>query len=251
VQTAVTELARLGELEVGYQEGPKGCNRYRVVMDKPPANFAPPPQSLRGAESAPPQNLRGTGETEDSQVKAGDPANFAPPPQDLHPAESAGDPANFAPGTVKEPSENSPTESSPEGDAGGDDPTLFGDGVAPPPKRPRRQRKSRPESHPRFDEWYAAYPLHQDRGDAEKAYAEVVAKGADPDDLLAGAIRYQDDPKVKNGYTKGPARWLRAKCWLDEPAPPRGQSSANGHKSSGGHQSFQNPTDPDAYKGTF
>ena len=109
---------------------------------------------------------------------------------------------------------------------GGNGPaTLFGEA---PAKRGRPLRKPKPAEHPRFAEWYAAYPLHKDRGDAEKAYADAVAAGAGPDVLLAAAHRYHDDPYVKRGYIKRPARWLHAKCWLDEPAP---RPSANGQRS--------------------
>jgi hypothetical protein len=114
---------------------------------------------------------------------------------------------------------NSPSESS-KGGLGGD--ALF---AADKESKSRTRRQSLPVTHPRFDEWYGAYPLHKARGDAEKAYAEAVAKGADPDDLLAGAVRYQDDPQVKRGFIKYPGGWLRSKCWLDEPAP---HPSANG-----------------------
>jgi hypothetical protein len=79
VQAAITELVKLGELEVGYNTGPKGCNRYRVIM-RTPAESAPP-QNLHPAESAPPQNPAPT-------------------------------PAESAPGTVHEPSKNSSAKSS-------------------------------------------------------------------------------------------------------------------------------------------
>jgi helix-turn-helix protein len=103
VQSAVAELAALGELEVRYNEGPKGCNRYRVIMGGDPRNICTP------ADIAPPQNLRGsTGRKAKSrQVKAQDPAESAPPqisqepPQNLHPT-----PAESAPVTVLEPKAN-------------------------------------------------------------------------------------------------------------------------------------------------
>ena len=40
VQAAIIDCAKLGELEVGYQQGPKGCNRYRVLMVVTPADIA-------------------------------------------------------------------------------------------------------------------------------------------------------------------------------------------------------------------
>lgn len=95
--------------------------------------------------------------------------------------------------------------------------SLFGDDL---PATERKRASPRPNPAARFEEWYGHYPLHKARGEAEKAYTAAVRAGADPDDLIAGAIRYQRDPKVLRGFTKNPATWLRAKCWLDEPEPP-------------------------------
>jgi hypothetical protein len=102
VQSALAELVKLGELEVRYNEGPKGCNRYRVIMSDPrnirtPADIAPP-QTLRGSSS---------GAAKSPQDSKADPAESAPPqisqppPQNLHPT-----PAESAPVTVLEPKPN-------------------------------------------------------------------------------------------------------------------------------------------------
>jgi hypothetical protein len=221
IQGAVIALAKAGELEVEYQKGPRGCNRYRILTT--PANFAPP-QTLRGAESAPPQDLR---PQESPQDNPQDPANFAPPAESAPPQDPAEDPANFADKPHKEP-KNSPTESS-KGGVGEQDSALFGEDT-PKPKR-TRGRAPRPTLGPEFDEWYAAYPVHKARGDAEKAWVQVVREGADPQVLIAAAKRYRDDPQVTRGYGKFPAGWLRAKCWLDETtAPPPAAASQNGGK---------------------
>lgn len=91
------------------------------------------------------------------------------------------------------------------------------DGVTPPkPKRPKP--KPALKETPEFVEWYDAYPKKIDRGDALKAYLEVTKTGAAPADLLAGAKRYAlERQNEERRYTKGPAAWLRAKKWLDEP----------------------------------
>jgi hypothetical protein len=99
VQSAIKELAKLGELEVRYNDGPGGCNRYRVIMGDPrnictPAESAPPqnlhPRNIcTPAESAPPQKMRGSAKS--AQVSTDTPAESAPPqylhppPQYLHP----------------------------------------------------------------------------------------------------------------------------------------------------------------------
>ena len=149
VQSAVADLTASGELEVRYNDGPKGCNLYRVTMGRgtcTPAESAPPPQELRGsvagsespqvtavtpAESAPPQILRGSVEHEESP-QVGGPGNAgSEPPQNLHPAESA-------PGTLKQ-------DLFPTGRdiyiAREDDPPAAGE--TPPPKRPKAQRGTR------------------------------------------------------------------------------------------------------------
>jgi hypothetical protein len=119
--------------------------------------------------------------------------------------------ASYKPTTNQE--QNSPTESS-----------LFTE--TPPKRQPTRGRPPKAELGPEFDEWYAAYPVHKARGDAEKAWLQVIRDGADPQVLIAAAKRYRDDPRISAGYGKFPAGWLRAKCWLDEPATA---PSPNGH----------------------
>ena len=106
---------------------------------------------------------------------------------------------------------------------------LF-DGPAKPPARTRRNAP-KPTAGPAFERWYAAYPVHKARGDAEKAWVQVVAAGADPEVLIAAAERYRTDPQVVRGYGKYPGGWLRAKCWLDEPTPDvNGDAHPNGTK---------------------
>jgi hypothetical protein len=96
-----------------------------------------------------------------------------------------------------------------------------------PPAEPKRGRRLKPGTDPRFDAWYAAYPKHVDRGDAEAVWATVMAAGVDPVMLTEAATSYRTDQRVLSGYVKSPARWLRGKCWMDEPEPPRPQP-ANG-----------------------
>jgi len=212
VQTAVAELVRLGELEVRYNAGPKGCNLYRVIT-RTPAESAPP-QNLHPANDAPPQNLRGPASP---QASGQTPADSAPPQNLHHP------PAESAPGTGSKPElKISPTERSNPAKSG-DDSALFAadDGrTTPKPKAKRGRPAGQNAADPRFGEWYAAYPVHKARGDAETAYAKAVREGANPQGLLEAAKRYCDDPQVHQGYGKHPATWLNKKCWLDEDRPP-------------------------------
>lgn len=80
VQAALSKLAEIGELVIARNAGPRGCNKYRIVMRTP-------------AESAPPQNPH--------------PAESAPPPPQIShptPADSASDPRKSRTRTVIEPS---------------------------------------------------------------------------------------------------------------------------------------------------
>lgn len=70
--------------------------------------------------------------------------------------------------------------------------------------------------------------------------------GADPEDLIAAAERYREDPQVLRGYGKYPSGWLRAKCWLDEPsAEPQPPSGSNGY------QPYRNPDQSEYDKPMF
>lgn len=107
VQSAIGELIAMGELRVDRNGGPKGCNRYTVVMT--PAGDAPP-QDVRGARPA------GGRKDEPPQARAEDPAGAAPPAAPAGVQELRQTPADPAPGTVLEPStKNSSSKSSSKG----------------------------------------------------------------------------------------------------------------------------------------
>jgi hypothetical protein len=92
--------------------------------------------------------------------------------------------------------------------------------------------KSSSSEHPRFSEWYNAYPLHKARGAAAKAFTKALGR-ADPQTLIAAAKRYCDDPQVRRGYAKHPATWLNQDCWLDEPAPGFAATGTDGRPEHG------------------
>lgn len=72
-----------------------------------------------------------------------------------------------------------------------------------------------------FDQFWHAYPKRVSKGDAEKAYQSIIkSKKATPEQLLAGATRYAAEQSGKElQFVKHAGRWLRSKCWLDEPQP--------------------------------
>jgi uncharacterized protein YdaU (DUF1376 family) len=62
-----------------------------------------------------------------------------------------------------------------------------------------------------FLEFWEAYPKKAAKGDALRAYLKALSRASHAE-ILAGAKRYKPDPK----FTKHPATWLNADCWLDE-----------------------------------
>ena len=84
-----------------------------------------------------------------------------------------------------------------------------------------------------FLEFWSVYPLHRDKRKAQSAWRKSVVRlgataSANPAEakaqIIAGAIRYRDDPNRDPSYTKYAEGWLNADGWEDEPLPPRGQS---------------------------
>lgn len=71
-----------------------------------------------------------------------------------------------------------------------------------------------------FEEFWSAYPKREQKRDALKAWQAAI-KRATNDELIAGAIRYTEDPNREDAYTKLPGGWLRADMWLDGPITPR------------------------------
>lgn len=67
-----------------------------------------------------------------------------------------------------------------------------------------------------FDRFWAAYPRKVGKGEARKVWIRLRQRGVDPEELIAGAIRYRDDPKRKPDYTKHPGPWLNAERWTDQ-----------------------------------
>lgn len=69
---------------------------------------------------------------------------------------------------------------------------------------------------PEFARFWDAYPRKVGKGEARKVWARLRRQGVSPDDLIAGAVRYRDDPRRKPDYTKHPGPWLNAERWTDQ-----------------------------------
>jgi hypothetical protein len=115
------------------------------------------------------------------------------------------------------PTSSSPSEKKTKGGAGGK----------------RSRAASSQGEHPRFAEWYAAYPLHKAPGDARKAFNKAVTKVTDIEILIEAAKRYHHDRDYLRGYGKNPATWLNGECWLNETPPTFGATGTDGRPSNG------------------
>ncbi len=67
-----------------------------------------------------------------------------------------------------------------------------------------------------FVRFWDVYPRKVGKGEARKVWARLRKRGVDPDDIVAGAERYRDDPQRKPEYTKHPGPWLNAERWTDQ-----------------------------------
>ena len=89
-------------------------------------------------------------------------------------------------------------------------------------------RLSRPMNHPNkpsnetpeFDLFWKYYPIKVGKAAAQKAWVKVVKVEA-ADVIIAGAIRYADDPNRHPSFTAHAATWLNAHRWNDSALPPR------------------------------
>lgn len=57
---------------------------------------------------------------------------------------------------------------------------------------------------------------------ARAKFKAALKRGADPQEIIAGAHRYNVDPNREQAFTKQPTTWLGSDCWEDPPLPPRG-----------------------------
>lgn len=81
-----------------------------------------------------------------------------------------------------------------------------------------------------FLTFWKAFPRHRSKRQGQIAWSNAVRRvvqttGANRDEaiaqILAGAIRYRDDPNRLDIYTQHGATWLNADGWDDDPLPDR------------------------------
>jgi hypothetical protein len=69
-----------------------------------------------------------------------------------------------------------------------------------------------------FEEFWNEYPRKRDKGAAFKAFRSALTR-AKFEEILAGVIRYKNDPDRKPDFTKYPATWLNADSWENDYKP--------------------------------
>lgn len=70
-----------------------------------------------------------------------------------------------------------------------------------------------------FDEFWNAYPRKLDKAKAFRAFKSAL-KRAKFEDILAGLLRYRNDPNRDPDFTKYPATWLNSDAWENDYASP-------------------------------
>jgi hypothetical protein len=73
---------------------------------------------------------------------------------------------------------------------------------------------------PEFDVFWKSYPIKVGKAAAQKAWVKAI-KVETADVIIAGAIRYADDPNRHPSFTAHAATWLNAHRWNDSALPPR------------------------------
>jgi hypothetical protein len=89
-------------------------------------------------------------------------------------------------------------------------------------------RLSRPMNHPNkpsnetpeFDLFWKSYPIKVGKAAAQKAWVKAI-KVESADVIIAGAVRYAEDPNRHPSFTAHAATWLNAHRWNDSPLPQR------------------------------
>lgn len=81
-----------------------------------------------------------------------------------------------------------------------------------------------------FARFWEAYPRKVGKGEARTAWAKVIKSGVDPEQVIAGTVRYRDDPQRRRKdieFTKHPGPWLNAERWTDQPNEQPGLAPVN------------------------
>lgn len=99
-----------------------------------------------------------------------------------------------------------------------------------PEDRDKSLSSARPRVE-RFEEFWGVYPHRNGTKQGKKValakYTSALKSGATEADIIAGAIRYQRDRKVLDGYAQDPSTWLNQARWQDEVEPAKASNVTN------------------------
>lgn len=114
------------------------------------------------------------------------------------------------------------------------DPTLIKEpsSASPPPLAPlaesepttskpttRRRKTDPPPEHPRFAEFWDAYPRHDAKLKAREAFTKAVEAGANPAAVIKGAAAFAQvcvQRRTEKHHMPLPTTWLNGQRWNDE-----------------------------------
>lgn len=91
--------------------------------------------------------------------------------------------------------------------------------AAEPKAKPKRTRRQAYDygSDKDFQRFWDVFPIKSGKPDAFKAWLAALARGADPEVIIAAAERYRDDPHRNPLKTKYPQGWINGERYNDEP----------------------------------
>lgn len=96
------------------------------------------------------------------------------------------------------------------------------------------------QGSPGFDEFWSAYPRHEAKPRARKAWDSALKRGASPQVVIDGARRHAEGHAAANteeGFIPYPASWLNSDRWNDPPPKPKATRAGNAD-----HQTYRDAT---------
>lgn len=118
-------------------------------------------------------------------------------------------------------------------DGGDDEAPATGKRVRPAPKPSTLTRAQLA----RFERWYAAYPRHEKRPEAERAWARLDPDDAMTDRLIADVDARKRGRKWLANFINLPANYLAQRIWEDDIEPERAADAGPARASPGGRLS--------------
>lgn len=96
----------------------------------------------------------------------------------------------------------------------------------------------------KFNQFWAIYPRKENKQSARRAFKQAL-KAETLETIIAGALRYRDDPNRDPMFTKHAATWLNNQCWNDDPLPARNKANAKLANQQSAREAFLSATTPE------